>query len=85
MTKSYHELEKSTYDTVREHRFTRILSKPTWQQKEDLIQEASDIAVEMEVTYDWADDFGLLAMVIGDTRYLAETTLNYVAPIKPTD
>ena len=70
MTKSYHELEKSTYETIREHRFTRILSKPPWEQKEDLIQEASDIAVEMEVTYPWADDFGLLAMVIDDIWYL---------------
>ena len=46
--------------------------------------ECKERALDCQVTYDWADgQYGLLAMIIGDARYLALTGLNYVAPVSP--
>ena len=83
MTKSYHEIESTTYDSVRQKTLSRIHGKPSWRQKEDLIQEAGDIALECDVSYDWAGDYGLLAVISGPTRYLAQATLAYVEPVQP--
>ena len=37
----------------------------------------------MVVTYDWADDHGLLPEIIGQAKFLALTTKNYVALVWP--
>ena len=85
MTKSYHDLEATTYEKVRNKKFTRIHGKPTWSSKEALLREAEEVALECDVHYAWAGEFGLLATVIGTVRYLAEAGLNYVVPVQPVD
>ncbi len=81
---SYHDLETSTYDRVRANPLTRIHGKPTWRQAQKLKDECKERVLDCQVTYDWADgQYGLLAMIIGDARYLALTGLNYVAPVSP--
>ena len=44
--------------------FTRIQGLPTWLQKTQLIKEMEDVAMNCDVSYPWAGEFGLLAMVI---------------------
>ena len=76
---SYHKLEKSTCDSVRNKTFKRIPGKLTWRNKEDFLQEeAAGVAIDLDVHHVWAADFGLLVMVIGVNMYLADTILNYV-------
>ena len=63
--------------------FTRIPGKPTWEDKEKLIQEAEILALDLGVSYDWAGEYGLLAEVQGAAKYLVTTTEVYVAPVRP--
>jgi hypothetical protein len=85
MTKSYHDLEASTYEKVRNKKFSRIHGKPTWSNKEALLREAEEVALDCDVHYGWAGEFGMLATILGPVRYLAETHMNYVVPIRPAD
>ncbi len=56
----------------------------TWRQTQKLKDKCKERALDCQVTYDWADgQYGLLAMIIGDARYLALTGLNYVPPVAP--
>ena len=61
----YVNLEKEVYDTIRAKPFTKILSKPSWAQKEVMIEEASHIAPDCNVSYGWAGDYILLAGIEG--------------------
>ena len=54
-----------------------------WRHKEDLFQEAREVALKCNVHYVWAGDYGLLIMVIGDIKCLTQTRFNYVAPTQP--
>lgn len=38
---------------------------------------------EMNVSYAWAGDYGLLAEIHGAVRYLAENNKTYIKPLKP--
>jgi hypothetical protein len=79
----YTTLGKATYDGIISKPFTRILGKPTWHHKEKLIEEASDLALKMDVSYPWSVTWGLLAVIQGATKYLADTALEYIEPTKP--
>ena len=57
----YVALEKSIYETIRSKPFTSIPTKPTWAQKELLVEEAEQIGLEMNVSYTWAKDYEFLA------------------------
>ena len=53
-----------------------------------LQKEMEDAAITCTVSYDWAEDFGLLAEIQGAERYLQITTQRgtaqtYVTPVKP--
>ena len=78
-------LEKSIYETIRIKPFTSIPTKLTWAQKELLVEEAEQIGLEMNVSYTWAKDYGLLAKIHGAAKYLLNTGHNYVAPTQPPD
>ena len=54
-------LEKSIYKTIHSKSFTSIPTKPTWAQKELLVEEAELIRLELNVSYTWAKECGLLA------------------------
>ena len=41
------------------------------------------MAIDCDVHYDWAGEFGLLATVIRLLRYLTEEGLDYVKPVQP--
>ena len=81
----YVALEKSIYKTIRSKPFTSIPTKPTWAQKELLVEEAEHLGLEMNVLYTWAKDYGLLAEIHGAAKYLSNTGHNYVTPSQPPD
>ena len=64
----YVKLEKEVYDTIRAKPFTKILSKPTWAQKELMLEESKEIALDCNVSYMWAGDYGLLAEIEGTAQ-----------------
>ena len=59
------------------------MGKPTWAQVEKVRQDLYDLALELEVTYDWAGEYGLLGVIMGAPQYHSETGLNVIDPIKP--
>ena len=71
----YATLEKVTYAGIISKPIIRILSKPTWHQKEKLVKEASDLALKVDVLYQWSGIWGLLAVIQGAVKYLADTAL----------
>jgi hypothetical protein len=81
----YVALEKEIYDSIRGRPFTSIPTKPTWAQKELLNEEAEQIALDINVSYPWSDDYGLLAEIQGEDKYLANTGFEYVSPTRPPD
>ena len=76
-------LEASTSAEVTAQLFTRIPGKPSWKQKETLITEANNIAMTMHVSYPWAGENGLMAVIQGAEEYLAATQLEYIQPVQP--
>jgi hypothetical protein len=81
----YVALEKEIYDSVRGRPFTSIHTKPTWAQKELLNEEAEQIALDINVSYPWSDDYGLLAEIQGEDKYQNNTGFEYVSPTRPPD
>ena len=49
------------------------------------MEEAEHIGLEMNVSYTWAKDYGLLGEIHGAAKYLLNTGHNYVAPTQPPD
>ena len=49
-----------------------------------LIEEMEEATMACDVSYQWAGDFGLLALIDGPVKYLARTGLVYVEPTQPT-
>ena len=76
-------VRKQTHDAVVARPFTRIAGLPTWEEKENFLEEACTLAMSFIVAYDWAGDHGLLAEIVGKVKYLALTTKNYVEPKRP--
>jgi hypothetical protein len=79
----YVTLENSTYEKVIAEPYTRIQGKPTWLQTTQLIAELEAQAMMFDVSYDWAGDNGLLAVIEGAAKYLARTGENYIEPVRP--
>ena len=77
----YYTLEASTCAEVTAKPFTRIPGKPSWKQKEMLISEANDIAMNMHVDYEWSGNNGLMAVIYGAEKYRAITQLDYIQPV----
>ena len=80
---TYHDLEDTVYKWMRDRPFTRVMGKPTWAQVEKVHQDLCDLALEFEVSCDWADEYGLLGVIIGAPKYHSETGLNMIDPINP--
>ena len=79
----YSTLKTSVYEQVTAAPFTQIPGKPSWQQKETLVTKAGDLAMTHHVSYPWSDGNGLLAVIQGAEKYLEETGLDYVQPVRP--
>ena len=77
-------IEKATQTAIVESPFTRIQGLPTWLQKTQLIEEREEAAMVCDVSYPWAGDYGLLVLIDGPVKYLTQTGLVYVEPVKPT-
>ena len=75
--------EKAAFDTVHKHPLTRILGWPTRTQQDKLVEEISNLALECNVTYKWAGDYGLLVEIMGNGAYLLLTGKEYTKPTKP--
>jgi len=83
-------LENTTYDMVRFSSFTKIHSRPTRSDYENLKKEASDLASELvDIKYDWSrsptgDEYGLLTKIIGEDEYNHLTNLTWVQEVERT-
>ncbi len=82
-------LEQMTYVTVRSTSFTKIHSRPTRSNYENLKKEAFNLASEIDdITYIWSQsptgkNYGLLAKIIGEDEYQHLTGLTWVQETKP--
>ena len=63
--KSYHDAEKTAYDSVRAEPLNRIRGKPSWRAKEELKNLAARQAIRFKVSYEWSGGKGILALIIG--------------------
>ena len=59
------------------------MGNPTWAQVEKVRQDLCNLALEVEVSYDWAGKYGLLGVIMGAVKYHSETGLNMIDPTKP--
>ena len=77
---------KNEYNRVRAKPFTRIQGRPKRADWDLLRREACTLAITVRVpAYDaWAGDHGILAEIIGGPAYLAKTTKQYIALVRPT-
>ena len=82
MTKSYHELEASTYKNSG-IKAQQALWETNVQHNKDLLLEAGEVALDCDVHYDWSRDYRLLATIIGPQRYSTEVGFNSVEPVQP--
>ena len=58
-------LEEKTYEICRALTFAIINDRPDWWQLKKLEQQAERLGCEFSVSYTWAGDFGLFAVVVG--------------------
>ena len=89
MLSTINTLENTTSDTVRTSSFTKIHGRPTQSDYENRKKEAADLASELDdITYAWSrcpigQEFGLLAEIIGEDKYLYLTGLTWFQESKP--
>ena len=78
-------LEEKTYERCRAQSFLIINDRPDYWQLEKLEQQAERLGCEFSVSYEWADDFGLSAAVIGAVKYAKRhpDLAAYVKPARP--
>ena len=58
--------------------------RPTRKDRYRMYEEACDAATAINVGYEWAGEFRLLAIVIGENKYMALANKVYVDPTEPT-
>ena len=85
MAKSYHDLQKSTEEDLLTYQLTRIFGRPYWMQMMTMIRELCKIACKFKVSYDWSRNYGLMAMILGASKYAARYPAlpAYVQPTQP--
>ena len=79
----YETIRKETHDYVVSRPFTVVQGLPTWEQGQKFLEECEELAMAMDVTYDWAGDHGLLAEIYGYQKYFQLTGKRYVPPASP--
>ena len=62
-------LQTEIYKIVKAERFTRCPGTPTWPQWENFIEEARDIFLDIDVTYDWSGEYGISAELAEPVEY----------------
>ena len=65
--------EKVAFNVVCKCPLTRILGQLTRTQRDKLVEEISNLALECNVTYKWSGNYGLLAEIMGNGAYLLLT------------
>ncbi len=63
------QLEETVYEAVRSKPFTKIRGQPSRKARKKLEAEACKVAMNADVSYPWAGDFGLLAELVGAVKY----------------
>ena len=66
--------QAAVFDSVRATPFSRIPGRLTCRDCITLRNKACEAACNIDSEYDWAGDFGHLAIVTGDAEYLTITT-----------
>ena len=79
------DLEESVYNQVRAKPLTRIHGRPKWLQIRQMAREMRKQAIKYRVSYDWAGNYGLQALVVGAARYATDHPLlpAYTRPTEP--
>ena len=75
--------KKAAFDAVCKYPLTQILGRLTRTQRDKLVEEISHLALECNVTYKWAEDYGLLAEIMGNEAYLLLIRKEYTKPTEP--
>ena len=75
-------LTNAAYQQVIAKPFTNIPGVSSWSDVIIIVGEMESTALDFDVSYTWAGDYGLLAEIYGGVRYLAETGETYVTPAK---
>ena len=75
--------EKAACGTVHKCPLTWILGQPTRTQRDKLVEEISNLALECNITYKWSGNYGLLAEIMGNGAYLLLTGKEYMEPKEP--
>ena len=75
--------EKTAFDAVCKHPLTRILNRPMKMQQDKSVEEISNLALEFNVTNEWAGDYGLLTEIMGNGAYFLLTGKEYMKPTEP--
>ena len=61
----YESVRQQTKSAVQARPFTRMTGKPSYEQKEKIIDEEEELAMAFTVSYPWSGPHGLLAEVMG--------------------
>ena len=72
--------QKAASDCARDRKFTKINGRPTRKEYTPLCKEVQEASTQEYVPYEGAEDNGYLAEILGNTRYMALTTLVYEKP-----
>ena len=76
-------IRKETHNYVVLRPFTRVAGLPTWEQTQTFLKEFENIAMAIDISYDWAGDHGLLAELYGYQKYFTLTGIDMCPQIGP--
>ena len=71
------------YAAVEDKGLTRFPVWPTSKYRYQMYKEACDVAIAVNGRYEWAGEFGLLAIVTGANKYTSLANKVYVNPTEP--
>ena len=67
------QIRKDARERVRALPFKKVVGKATWDEVEHFEEEARDVAMNFDVSYDYTADYGLCVLVMPDDEYEEET------------
>ena len=74
---------QSTYQQAKDIPFTKVTGLPSSEQKETSLEETQEFAMRFNsICHGWAGDYSLLAIIVGQTRYLSLREETYCPPLR---
>ena len=75
--------ETAEYERVKAMPLTKVHGKPTRQARVLMHEECMETSATADVSYEWAEEHGLLAEFTPADTYADDTGFNYVEPVRP--